>query len=88
MKVLKPVVAVFDSAVQGFASPILVAAKGQAVRSFQDEVNRADQNNPLFNHPEDFELRCLAMFDEETGVYHNMPDGPEVLCRGKDVKQK
>lgn len=86
---LKPVVAVFDSAIQAYAPPIIVQARGAAVRSFVDEVNRKDANgnNPLNSHASDFELRILAMFDENTGIYHALPEGPEVLARGKDVLQ-
>lgn len=82
----KPFVAVWDSAVQAYAPPILVAARGAAVRSFTDEVNRPNENNPLHGHAEDFELHLLAIFDENTGVFTSPPDGPEILARGKDVK--
>lgn len=87
MSAFKCVVAVFDSAVQAYAPPIFVPARGLAVRSFTDEVNRQDQNNALFSHPDDFELRILAMFDENTGEFHKLPEGPEVLVRGKDVRK-
>lgn len=84
----KFVVSVFDSAVQAYANPVFVPAKGVAVRSFGDEVNRVDINNPLNKHSSDFELRCLAIFDEETGLFHPLSDGVvEVLARGKDLKE-
>jgi hypothetical protein len=78
------VCAVFDSAVQAYGRPIFVAAAGAATRSFMDEVNRNAQDNPLFAHPDDFELRCLAVFDDESGVF--VSDGITALARGKDVK--
>lgn len=82
----KPVVAVYDSAVGAYASPIVVVSRGVAVRSFTDEVNRADPQNQLHNHPEDFEMRLLAYFDEDTGVFYNTESGvAEPLCRAKDV---
>lgn len=84
---LKCVVSVFDSAVQAYSNPFVVPARGLAVRSFTDEVNRVAQDNPMHNHSEDFELRLLAMFDEVTGIYHAPADGViECLARGKDVK--
>lgn len=85
MNYRKLFVAVFDSAVGAYAPPILVPSRGVAVRSFTDEVNRKDTNNTLFNHPSDFELRALAEFDEATAVFYPFPDGPETICRGKDV---
>lgn len=88
MSSLKAVVAVFDSAVQAYAPPMCVPSTGLAVRSFTDEVNRADVNNPLHGHPEDFELRHLANFDEDSGVFSRLESGlVEVLVRGKDVKR-
>lgn len=83
------VCSVFDSALQAFTRPVFVPSTGIAIRSFTDEVNRAapPSENPMFGHPEDFELRLLAMFDEDTGLFENSSDGPRVLARGKDVKQ-
>lgn len=78
-------VSVFDSALGAYAPPVLVPSKGIAVRSFSDEVNRKDPNNALNAHPEDFELRLLALFDEVAGVFHASPEGIETLARGKDV---
>ena len=62
------VVSVFDSATQLYGSPIFVVSRGSAIRAFLDEVNRSSQDNALFAHPEDFELRLLSEFDDETGV--------------------
>lgn len=76
--------AVFDNAIQAFAQPFFVAARGAALRSFQDEVNRSDgQPNPLNQHPEDFDLYVLSEYDDHTGLFiHNTP---ELLARGKEV---
>lgn len=79
-------VSVFDSAVQAYAPPVLVPSTGIAVRSFTDEVNRNDANNALFRHPDDFELRLLALFDENTGIFEAPGEGIQTLARGKDVK--
>lgn len=76
-------VSVFDSALGAYAPPVLVPSKGIAVRSFSDEVNRKDAQNTLNQHPEDFELRLLATFDEQNGIFH--AEGIETLARGKDV---
>lgn len=81
------VLAVFDSAIQAFGQPIFVPAIGAGVRSFSDETNRSAPDNQFFAHPEDFELRYLADFDDETGLFTAPAEGARVLARGKDVKQ-
>lgn len=78
------VCAVFDSAIGAYGRPIFSPSRGAVVRSFSDEVNRAAADNQLYSHPEDFELRLLAFFDEETGIFRY--EGVETLARGKDVR--
>lgn len=80
------VCAVFDSAVQAFGQPIFAPAVGAVVRSFSDEVNRSALDNPMFGHPDDYELFYLGLFDEESGLFS---EGESVrsLSRGKDVKR-
>lgn len=85
---MRCVCAVFDSASQLFGTPIFMPATGSAIRSFTDEVNRAAADNALHQHPGDFELRLLAYFDDESGVFMEPPDGPRVLIRGKDCARQ
>lgn len=80
----RPVVAVWDSAVGAFAPPMVVPSIGHAVRSFSDEVNRADGNNMLHAHPEDYALHHVAEFDEDYGTFSVPEEGARVLARGKD----
>lgn len=82
---LKQMCAVFDHASGLFGSPFFVAAVGQAIRSFTDEVNRAAPDNALHAHPEDFDLHCLGQWDDQTGDCFQ-PDR-RVLVRGKEVKE-
>ena len=77
------VVAVRDSAVLAFSRPFFVPANGAAVRSFSDEVNRQAGDNPMWGHPDDFELWRLATFDDEAGLF--VQEDPTCICRGKDV---
>lgn len=77
------VVSLKDAATGAYARPIFVSARGQAVRSFADELARPDSD--LGRHPSDFELHALAVFEDTTGVFHQLPDGPEVLVRGRDL---
>lgn len=85
---IRIMVGVFDSAVQAYGQPLFVQARQAAVRMFTDEVNRAADDNNLYRHPEDFELRLLGFFDEGTGALQVPPDGVETLVRAKDVSRK
>lgn len=73
---------VFDSASITFSRPFCVAARGQAIRTFSDEVNRVDPGNELNRHPDDFSLHVVGEFDDNTGCLY--PQDAECLIRGKD----
>lgn len=78
------VLTVRDRAADVFGQPIFVAAVGQAVRGFTDQVNDA-KAGPLFLHPEDFDLYELGTFDDATGQFQNL-EKPRQVAIGKDVK--
>lgn len=84
MKII--VVAVRDRQLAQFGRPWYAVTRGQAVRSFADEINRAAADNQLYMHPEDYELFALGFFDEEKGVFENL-DHPESLSVGSNVKK-
>ena len=73
------VCSVRDSASLLFGQPVFVAAKGQAIRSFQDEVNKGEGD--LSRHPEDFELWQLCEWDDVLGKFDGVP---ALLLRAKD----
>ncbi|WNK13283.1 MAG: nonstructural protein [Microvirus sp.] len=73
--------AVLDHATQMYGRPIFVVAKGQAIRSFQDEVLGKD--NEFAKHPTDYVLFYMGTFDDNTGMF--APIMPEMLIRGSDV---
>jgi len=79
-------VAVRDRAADTFGRPFFVAAVAQAIRSFSDEVNRADKDNQLFNHPEDFDLYEVGSFDDDTGDLVAIK--PRMVAVGKDLRSK
>jgi len=72
-----------DSASGLFGRPIFVAALGQAVRGFSDQVNDPAKDQDLARHPEDFELFELGKFDDVEGVFELSK--PRSVSRGKDV---
>lgn len=76
--------AVKDRAADAFGRPFFCATDGIAVRSFMDEVNRADKENPLYQHPDDFDLFVLGTFDDSDGSFE--PEGPVLLMLGKQVR--
>ena len=77
-------VTVRDEAVQAFNRPFFVNALGMAVRSFEDECNRRDDNNAMRNHPKDFSLWHVGFYDEDTARLESL-DVPVRLCDASSV---
>lgn len=76
------VMAIRDKAIEAFGQPVFVASVGQAVRSFGDEIKRADANNGMNKHPEDYDLFLLGTYDDQTGTLESVD--PEVVAVGKN----
>jgi len=74
-----------DRAADAFDRPFFVPSVGIALRGFQDEVNRQDGDNQVFNHPDDFDLYELGEFDDSTGAFHLL-ENPKQLMLGKQAK--
>lgn len=79
------VCSVFDKAAECFGRPVVMAAVGLAVRSFSDEVNRADRENPVYLHPDDYTLYHLGWFDDSDGKFDLFPT-PTRISTGTSVK--
>lgn len=79
---LKLLFTVRDSASQVFAPPFVAPSEGFAIRMFRDAIVQKDVDNMMAKHPEDFELYCIAGFDEATGGIDPMP--ARLVIRGKD----
>lgn len=77
--------AVKDRASDAYGRPMFVPSTGVAIRSFTDEVNRKDADNNLYNHPDDFDLYNLGVFDDSTASFELLLP-PEQLAIGKQVK--
>jgi len=74
---------VYDSAIETFGRPFFVTHRGQAVRSFSDEVKNKDSSSELANHSDDFTLYAIGEYEDSTGIVSHHQH--EVLIRGKDV---
>lgn len=81
------IVAIRDIQADTFGRPIAVRTEGEAIRIFSDEVNNAQPNNVMYNHPEDFELHFLAYYSEDTGKFEG-EQGPRQIITGKAVTRK
>lgn len=79
------VVSIKDRAADAYGRPFYVPSVGVAIRSFQDEVNRAAEDNQMFHHSDDFDLFELGSFDDATGMF-DLFDSPKLLTLGKQVK--
>lgn len=80
------VVAVRDAKADCFGRPFFVPTVGLGVRSFQDEVNRAAEDNPFYRHPEDFALYELGTYDDEIAQLSSH-DVPKLLIQADQVKK-
>ena len=72
-----------DRATDSFGNPMFLVSPGQAIRSFTDEVNRADKDNQLYNHPDDFDLYYLGEYNSSSASFTS--SGPEMLLIGKSA---
>jgi len=78
-------VSVRDAKTEAFGRPFFVQSDGQAIRSFDDEVNRSAEDNIMHHHPEDFQLFKIGTFDDSTGRVDTTI--PKMLIAASDVKQ-
>lgn len=84
MKML--ICSISDRQMETYGRPFVCAAKGQAVRSFVDEVNRVSQDNLMYQHPEDFTLWHIGNFDDQTGEIQGVqPTKEALLFHGQDA---
>lgn len=66
------VVAMRDIKTNSFGPPQHVNHLGSAIRAFEDQCKgKIGNDSTLSNHPEDFELYQLAIFDDNTGEFTN-----------------
>jgi hypothetical protein len=75
------VLSVRDRATDSFGTPMFFVHMNQAIRSFSDEVNRAE--SIVSQHPEDFDLYLLGNFDQAKGLFYC--EAPRQVAVGKDL---
>lgn len=80
-------VAMRDSKTDQYGNPQFIMTVGQGIRSFDDEVNRADENNILHTHPEDFSLWQLGEFENSDGTFNLFPT-PKILVQADQLIKK
>jgi hypothetical protein len=73
--------AIRDRATDSFGNPMFLVSRGQAVRSFTDEINRQDRENQLYAHPDDFDLYYLGEYVTDKGSFQAIE--PEMILVGK-----
>lgn len=78
--------AIRDSKSEVFGRPFFMSTVGQAIRSFEDEVRREDENNMINRHPEDFALYKLGMYNDEDGQVQTIT--PQLLMIGNEISNK
>lgn len=79
-------IAIKDRAIDAYMRPFTVPHKNAAIRSFQDEANRAESE--IAKHPEDYDLYYLASYEEETGKFTDIPEQPELIARAQDLTNR
>lgn len=71
----------FDIKARRYSPPFLMYHRDEAKRSFKTVVN--DKSTVYGQHPEDFNLQLIGMFNEHTGEILALPN-PEVIANGLD----
>jgi len=77
---------IFDNVAQVYNRPYYMVNSGMATRSFTDEVNRPSDDNPMYKHPNDYDLYLLGEFDDETGTVVTV--NPVLIVKGSSVAVK
>lgn len=82
--------AIYDTASGVYSKPIFVRADGEVSREFADLCTRAE--HPYSEHPEDYSLHRLGVFDDNTGKLLDETNeclitGLEAVAASRNVKR-
>lgn len=72
---------IYDEKAGVFQRPIFLGADGEAIRVFCDIAG--DETHPVGKHPEDYLLRRVGHFDDNSAIF--VSDISEVLVTGLDA---
>lgn len=76
-----------DAKSEVWMAPMFVRTKGEALRSFVDEVNSDPSKSAIAAHPEDYTLFYLGTFDQLTGLLVPAVQ-PESLGVGENFRRE
>lgn len=76
----------YDNAAKTFGQPWFAPNDVSATRAFKMEVNRANDHNVIYKHPEDFSLHRVGDFNEQTAEI--VPQEPELIAMGFKLKNE
>lgn len=77
------ILAIYDKASAMFMAPTFNASLGSGVRSFTDQVNTDNRENVMNQHPEDFSLHHIGVYDTDTGVI--TPSEKRCICSAETI---
>lgn len=77
------VFSVYDRAAMQYGHPFYMVNVPAATRAFIDAFD--NERSMLAKHPDDFDLRLIAKFDDETGKFEQLP--AETIMTGSEVSR-
>lgn len=78
------VCSVYDTIAGVYGRPVFMPSVASALRSFADEVARGGSENLFAQHPADFDLYHLGMWDDSEGRFELLPH-PVCIMRGVNL---
>lgn len=83
-RIMKPILAIKDRALDVYNLPFVQQSVAQAVRGFTDEVNSDPAKSGIAQHPDDYDLYLIGYYDDVVGKLW-AHDELELIVRGKDL---
>lgn len=81
------IVTIRDAKAEIFGRPFFAQSVGAAIRAFEDEINRENQENIMYYHPKDFSLYKIGYF-EDTDATIEIVEVPQLLVMGDQASTK
>lgn len=75
-----------DAKSESWSPPMWMRSRGEAIRSFADEVNSGGETSMIARHPEDFTLFYVGEFDVLTGELKNGVQPESLGCGSNFVR--